>query len=389
MEFSPEWFEKNGIEALYGWKVKNVDFSSKTVTAENGEEEKQLEYERLIIASGARPWAPPIEGMDSEGVFFLRTIDDLKAIEAWRGSKKKAAIIGAGLIGLESAESLVKLGLEVEVFEFLPYALPAMIDEDLAVEIDSIMRGKSVKAHYSAEVIRIKGNPVSSLFVKDRESGEITEMNADMVIVSTGNTPNTEIFQGIEKGKKGHIRVNERSETSIPDIYAAGDCTEYTDFVTRNYVPMGMGTMAVRQGMAAGINAAGGDFSIHPFIGVRTTEIFGTKIAAVGATSHILEVSGIEHVTAKFKGKNLPEYFESSDVYVKVIAAADGKILGAQILGASAPWKISMFAEAMLRGDTAGSLSKVETPYAPPIAPTLDAVSIACSTVDMKLRRRR
>ncbi len=389
IEFSPEWFERNRINALYGWTVMEVDFHEKVVCAKKDGERKEITYDRLIIATGARPWAPPIKGIDADNVFFLRTMDDLKGMKSALNGKKKALIIGAGLIGLEAGESIKKLGLDVTIVEFLPYPLPAMIDSDMADEVRKILEENGINLMCSHEVTEIRGNPVKSVIVKDRESGEEKKIEADIVIVSTGNRPNTEIFTMLEKGERGHIRVNERSETSMPDVYAAGDCTEYLDFVTGEYVPMGMGTMAVRQGMAAGINAAGGDFSIHRFIGTRTTEIFGVEIAAVGPTSESLKRSGIEVVSARFRGKDLPEYMEHGNISVKVLADKDGRILGAQIIGKDAPWRISMFAEALLKGENISNLAKIETPYAPPIAPTIDTTSIACTMLEMRLRRRR
>ncbi len=386
VEFGPEWFEKNGIEALYGLRVRNVDFSNKVVETEG---KGQIEYDRLIIATGARPWKPPIEGMENEGVFFLRTLDDLNAVREWVGGRKKVIVVGAGLIGLESAESFVRLGMDVTVVEFLSYPLPTMIDEDMGREVKKILDRNGIKGYYSHEVIEMRGNPVRSTLIRNRENDSEIELEADIVVVSTGNSPNTEIFEGIEKGRKGHIRVNSRSETSYKDVFAAGDCTEYPDFVTGKHVPMGMGTMAVRQGMAAGTNAAGGSLEVRPFIGTRTTELFGVEIAGAGPTAHILKENNIDFVAGRFRGKDLPDYMDGRDISVRVLASREGRILGAQIMGRDASWRISMFAEAIMRGDTVQNLSMLETPYAPPIAPTVDPTSIACTMVSMRLRRRK
>jgi len=390
VEFSPEWFEGNRIEALYGWKAVNVNFRSRKVAIERDGEIRDMDYDRLIIASGAGPWAPPIKGLQSEGVFFLRTMDDVKHIKEWTMGRKKAAVIGAGLIGLESAESLSKLGKDVTVVEFLPGPLLAMFDEDMAATVSEILERGGIKALYGHEVVEIRGNPVSSVMVRDREGGDTVEIEADMVIVATGNTPYTGIFEGIEKGPKGHIKVNSRSETSMNGVYAAGDCTEFTDAITGQSIPMGMGTMAVRQGMAAGVNAAGGELEVRPYIGTRVTRLFGVEMAAAGPTAHTLKSAGIEFVSARYSGDSLPEYMESDKVLVKVMASKeDGRILGAQVIGQDAAWRISMFAEAMAMKDTVHGLSMLETPYAPVISPTLDPTTIACSMASMKLRRRR
>ena len=389
VEFSPEWFEKRGIKALYGWKCTKADFSSKSVRIERAGESMKLPYDRLIICTGARPWMPPIKGADSGGVFFLRTLSDLEEIEKNAGRGKKAVVVGAGLIGLESAESLMKRGLDVSVVEFLPGPLRAMFDEDMGDIVDSMLKENGVKAVYGSEVVEIRGNPAKSVIIRERESGKTSEIEAELVIIATGNIPYTEVFEGIEKGKKGHIRVNSRSETSVPDVYAAGDCTEYTEMVTGSWVPMGMGTMAVRQGMAAGINAGGGDFEIQPFTGTRVTEIFGIRMGAVGPVSHSLGINGKEFVSARYRGESLPAYMHGEKLAVKVLADKEGRIIGAQIIGPDAPWRISMFAEAIATGDTAEHLSTLETPYAPPISPTLDPTIIACGMVAARVRRGR
>jgi NADH oxidase (H2O2-forming) len=308
VEYSPEWFEKNRIDALYGWKASSVDFSSKKVTVERDGESKEMEYDRLIIATGARPWAPPVKGMESEGVFFLRTMDDLSGIKEYAENIGKALVVGAGLIGLESAESLIEMGKEVTVVEFLPGPLLAMFDIDMSSIVAKALESSGIRGLYNHQVLEIRGNPVSSVIAEDRETGKRKEMETDMVIVATGNVPYTEIFDGIEKGPKGHIRVNERSETSITDVYAAGDCTEYIDAVTGQYVPMGMGTMAVRQGMAAGVNAAGGEMRAQHYLGTRTTELFGVKMAAVGPTEHNLKDSGMETVSARYYSNFSPPF---------------------------------------------------------------------------------
>ncbi len=390
VEFSPEWFGKSRIEALYGWNTVSVDFQRRKAVMEKGGERKELEYDRLIIATGARPWAPPMDGIDSEGVFFLRTMDDLKAIKEYAKDVDSALIIGAGLIGLESAESLVQMGKRVKVVEFLSGPLLAMFDEDMASQVSELLENSGIDAYYGHEVKSIEGNPVESVVAGDRESGEEKVLDAQMVIVATGTIPYTDIFDGIEKGPKGHIKVNERSETSIEGVYAAGDCTEFVDAVTENSVPMGMGTMAVRQGMAAGVNAAGGEMSVQPYLGTRTTALFGVKMAAVGPTAHVMKSAGMDTVSARYTGDSLPEYMEGERVSVKVIASkGDGRILGAQIIGADAPWRVSMFAEAIAMKDTVHGLAMLETPYAPVISPTLDPTTIACSMASMKLRRRR
>ncbi len=396
VEFSQEWFEKNRIKVLLETEVKSIDAKAKAVEIVGAGGASRLEYDSIIIATGANPAMPRIDGATAngklkEGVNFLRTIDDGKAIAEGAKQGKNAVIIGAGLIGLEAAESLVHMGMEVTVVEFLRSLLPGMIDADMADILYEQMQGK-IKMLLNSAVTKILGETrAEGVVVKDNETGAETQLPADIVILATGNRAVTELAAaaGCEIGATRQIKANEKSETSAPSIYAAGDCTEYIDFVTNQPIPVGLGSVGVRQAIAAGVNAAGGNAAVGKILATRTTHLFGLEIAAAGPTQAALEKAGIKAIAGKFRGSSLPHYFPGGKpVNVKVLCDEGGRILGAQIVGDGAALRANTFAAAILKGMTVDEFSMMETAYAPPVAPTLDPMVLGAEACRMRLRRR-
>ena len=396
VEFSQEWFEKNRIKVLLETEVKKVDAAAKYVEFTGASGLSRMDYDALIIATGANPAMPRIDGAMignklKDGVNFLRTIEDGEAIAADAKSGRKAVIIGAGLIGLEAAETLAHLSVEVTVVEFLKSLLPGMMDADMAEMLQEQAQGK-VKLMLNSSVAKIQGEArVEGAIVKDNETGAETQIPADIVIVATGNRAVTELAAqiGCEIGTTRQIKVNEKSETTVHSVYAAGDCTEYIDFVTNQPVPVSLGSVGVRQAIAAGINAAGGNAVVGKILGTRTTRLFGLEIAAVGPTQAALEKAGIKAIAGKFRGSSLPHYFPGGKpVNVKVMCDGSGRILGAQIVGEGAALRANTFAAAILKGMTVQEFSMMETAYAPPAAPTLDPIVLGAEACRMRLKRR-
>jgi NADH oxidase (H2O2-forming) len=195
---------------------------------------------------------------------------------------------------------------------------------------------------------------------------------------------------GCKIGKTGGIVVDERSETSVKNVFAVGDCTEYKDFVTKEPLSVGLGSIVVRQGIAAGINAAGGSYNLpEGFLLTRTSEFFGIEIAAVGPVKDACQ--NIPVIYGKFKGSSLPEYFPGGKpISMKVgIHEKTGEILSAQAVGHNASQRINTFACAILSGVNVEDFKKLETAYAPPLAPTLDVVTLVCDVASLKRMRKR
>jgi NADH oxidase (H2O2-forming) len=403
VEFDERWFEQFKIGLKLGTEATSVDPSAKTVTtcdSRHGKEET-LAYDSLILATGARPWMPPLEGAYAEpgvlkeGVHLIRTMGDGKRLSenAWRDAR--AVIIGGGLIGMEFAEALTVRGVQVTIVELLPEILLASLDEDMAMAARQIIEKTRTPVFLGHRATKITGEKrVESVIVENVGTKQTAEIPADIVVISTGTRANTELAvkAGCALGETGQIKVNQKCQTSVPGIFAAGDCTEYVDLITGKPVAVGMGTVATRQGRTAGINAAGGRSEMPPgVLGTRVTMAFGMHLAGVGPTEPLLRKAGIEPVIGRFSGSTLPDYIPGGrDIIVKVLAhPSDGRLLGAQIVGTGrVHQRINAFAVAILAGMTLDQFSKLETAYAPPIAPTLDAITLACDVALMKMRRR-
>jgi NADH oxidase (H2O2-forming) len=401
IEYTPEWFQRNKIDLRLSTMVIDIDVRRQELKAEGKSGTTAEHFDSLIIATGAAPSAPRIEGVLindrlQDGVFQFRGMDDAKKLNGWCGKgKRKVLVVGAGPIGLEVAEALFKKGHEVVVAEYLESALPLMIDPDMAETLASAMANAGVKLITSAAVERvICADGIEGARIKHRSDGSTEQVDCDTVILATGQKPSTSLAQrmGCKVGRGGHILVDMRCETNLKGIFAVGDCTEYKDFITGAEMPVGLGTLAVRMGEVAGKNAAGGDSHVpEGFLSARVTRIFGLEIAATGPiTSSIPNKADV--IQARTKGSTLPPYYPGGkDLLVKLTASADGgRILSCQIVGEKeAGLRIDIVSSFMLGGLTVGDLAKFENAYAPPVSPCVDALSIAAQAILIKLARAK
>ncbi len=392
IEFSEKWFERAGIDLYLETEVKEVDLKDRVVIAEKNGESIEKKFDSLIIATGADPSVPPIDGIyDGEkikkGVFSLRTLDDAKEIKNFLREVEDISIIGAGLIGLELSEAFYELGKSVKIIEILPSILPGMIDQDLAELVYQKIKDK-VEIFVNHRVKKINGKDEVESIVVEGKDGDEKEFDADMVILATGIRPNTKIAEsiGCKMGETRGIVVDKRSMTSIKDVYAAGDCTEYKDFVTGKAIPVGLGSIGVRQAMVAGVNAAGGNALLpEGFLQTRTTRIFDVEISAVGPLSKEIENS----VQGKYSGKTLPHYFPGGeDIVIKTVINNSGEIVSAQAVGVGSALRINTFACAIYNKMNVEEFVKLETAYAPPIAPTLDPMIISADIARYRYGRK-
>jgi len=398
IEFSEEWFKKANINLLMETTVEQIDAEKQVVIAKKGKEKIEKPYSSLIIATGAKSSIPTIEGLFVNGVLVdginvVRTIEDGKRIRSFVKKGKNATIIGAGLIGLEMADSLRKKGMGVTVIETLPNILANTLDEDMSNHVhEEISKNISIFTNNLVTKIENKNGKIHSVSKKNNKTGEEEEIKTDLLVISTGCKPMISLAKstGCKIGETGYITVNERSETSVENVYAVGDCTEYKDFITKKFLPIGLGSIVVRQAIAAGVNSAGGNYKLPDgVLQTRTTALFDLEIAAVGPTASREDNTSV--ISGKFNGSSLPEYFPGGKpITVKVsVDEETGRILAAQAVGDNAAQRINTFACAILSGTNIETFRKLETAYAPPVAPTLDAATLVCDIVSMKMRRRR
>lgn len=398
IEFSEEWFKKANINLLMETKVDQIDVKNKLVIAKKGNIIVEKPYNSLIISTGSKPIVPPIQNIKIgeelvEGVYALRTIDDAKKISKFIEKGKKATIIGAGLIGLEMADCLHKDGMDVTVVESMSTVLPNTLDKDMSNIVQEAISEKiMLYTGYLAIKIESKDRKIKKIFIKNIKTSEEKIVDTDLLIIATGTKPEISLAKkaGCKIGKTGGIIVNDKSETSMKDIFAVGDCTEYLDFVTKEPISIGLGSIVVRQGIAAGINAAGGNYRLKKgFLQTCTSEFFNIELASVGPSIKNLENSSI--ISGRFKGHSLPDYYPGGkSITIKVIIdKKTGCIHAAQAVGSNAAQRINTLACAVLNEMDVDTFRNLETAYAPPIAPTLDVMTLACDVASIKLKRRQ
>ncbi|MFC1824504.1 FAD-dependent oxidoreductase [Thermodesulfobacteriota bacterium] len=362
-------------------EVIALDRKNKQITAmnlDNGRTEVET-YDRLILAPGSNPIIPRLPGMDLPFVFTLKTLEDTDHIYRFLHEQKprSALVVGGGLIGVEAMENLVLSGIQTTVVEFAPQML-LFLDPEMAEIARLNVKEKGVSVHLSEalESIEVRdGQPLA------KTSGE-REIPTDLVIMAVGVKPSVQLARkaGLEIGKTGGIKVNECMQTSDPDIFAAGDCTEAVNIVTGKPVLIPMGSAANKQGRAAGANALGRRIEIKGFTGTVIVKVFELTVAKTGLSEReALEEGLTPLVTYVFPGHHAGYYPGAKPLYIKTVADREtGRLLGAQVIGEDGVDKrIDVLATAIYNKMDIEDLLQLDLAYAPPYSAARDPVIIA------------
>ncbi len=344
-------------------------------------------YDKLIIATGAQPIVPPLPGVNLGNIFTLRTITDTLKIRTAvdSGKIKNAVIAGGGLIGLEMAENLTIRNIKVTVVELLDQILPPL-DKDMSMIVQNYLAGKGVEIITSDGVKSFEGdgNTVTKVITGKRQ------LPADMVILSIGIRPNTKLAQdgGIGIGATRAIKVNERMETNVPDVYAIGDCAESTHLVTGKPAWIALGSTAGKMGRVAAINATGGNDTFKGILGTLIVKIFEMHIGKVGLSEREAIREGFTIESTIVPASDKSHYYPGAkDILIKLIAdVASKKLLGAEIIGEGVVDKrIDVIATALTFSTTVDQISKLDLAYAPPYSMAMDAIIVAANVLNNKL----
>ncbi len=300
-----DWYTHEGIKLMLKTRITGADPGEKSVIAEG---DKKFSYDRLLIAAGSHSFIPPFKGKEKGGVFSLRHIRDARDIIKQAGEIDKIVVIGGGLLGLETANALRKLGKQVMIVEFSPRLLPRQLDPDGAQRLTTIMEGMGFSFRLGAKTREIQGdNTVSGVRL---ENGEI--LSAPMVIISAGVRPNINLAEPLGLDYDKGIKVDERLRTSRAEIYAAGDVAEF------NGIPYGIWPAAMEQGKIAGINMAGGDTVYEGTVMANLLKVVGIDLASAGEIDP--------------ENKRESRIFSNQDIYKKIVLE-DGRIIGCIMLG--------------------------------------------------------
>ena len=386
--FAPTYFQMMKINLKNETKVTAIDTTKKTVetTGKDGKTET-VSYDSLIIATGASSFTPPIKGREKQGVYSLRTLEDGENIDqAIRKGAKTAIVMGAGLIGLETAIAFHERGLKVTIVEMLPQVLPLPLDPEMAKMLQDMLEEKGIEV--------LTGKCVEEFLGTDTVTGIMAggeKIEADLFLSAFGVRANTQLAvnAGIAVGETKAIRTNARMETNIKDVYAIGDCAEVTNIVTQRPSLPQLGTVAVRTGKIAGINAAGGYSLFTGALGSAISRLFDTDCGWTGLTEAAAKKASIEVVTGTIASKTKADYYPGAlPIKVKLVVEKESqRVIGAQIIGGEeVTQRINAISLAIQRGMTARDLSKADTAYAPPVCETWEPMVLAAEMVLLKLR---
>jgi CoA-dependent NAD(P)H sulfur oxidoreductase len=386
----PEDFAKEDIKVFTRHRVTNIDTTRQQLTVKNliNNSDETIDYDRLILATGARPIVPTIEGINLKGVLTLRNISDLDRFKTLLTTMppKRAVVIGAGYIGLELAESFHELNIKTTIVEKAARILPRF-DPEMAQSVHDHLLENQVELILGDGLAKLQGEN-GHVNAIQTESGKM--IPADLVVIAIGVKPNVDLAKdcGMELGKTGAIAVDSRMETRIPGIFAAGDCCETVNRMNGKPIWMPLGDIANLQGRVAGENVAGGN--VH-FPGVFGTAIFKTfKLAAAitGLSEQAAQESGFDPVSMVMTGADRARYYPGRQEFsLKLIAdRQDGRLLGAQVIGCGNVDKIIDIAATALLGKlTCADLENADLAYSPPFSPVLSPIIVAAGILNSKL----
>ena len=379
---TPESFwERFRVDMRVHHEVTAIHPQEKTVSVRNLDtgEEFEASYDKLLLSPGARPTQPPLPGMDMERLFTLRTVEDTFRIKNYIDEKhpKSAVLAGGGFIGLELAENLRRLGLEVTIVQ-KPKQLMNPFDPDMAALLHAEVRRHGVKLAL--------GHLVEGFAERDGGVDVLLEdaapLHADMVVLAIGVTPDSHLAReaGLELGVKGSILVNDRMETSAPDIYAVGDAVQVKHFVTGQGAVIALAGPANKQGRIAADNICGGDSRYHGSQGSSVIQVFDLTAAATGLNENAAKQAGIDADKVILSPMSHAGYYPGGKVMTMkvVFERGTGRLLGAQIVGYEGVDKrIDVLATSLRAGLSGVELKELDLAYAPPYSSAKDPVNMA------------
>ncbi|MFU0784176.1 MAG: FAD-dependent oxidoreductase [Thermoanaerobacterium thermosaccharolyticum] len=297
------WYKSNNIDIMLKCSVVSLDTDKKIIHLDSSD---KIKYDRLIIATGSYSFIPPVKGREKNGVYAIRSLDDVNNLNKYIKDKKRGIVVGGGLLGLEAAWSLKQAGYDINVIEFFPRLLPKQSDEEGSKIIENIIENSGIKLILNAEVEEITGDDVDGAILKDGR-----KVYADFVIFSAGIRPNVDVAKDSGIKINRGILVDDFMRTNVDDVFAAGDVAEYNGKI------YGLWTVAMAQGRNAGLNAAGLRTKYKEVLPSSTLKITGVDVFSSG------DISGEKSTSYSYKEGNI--YYK---LFIK-----DNKLVGAILIG--------------------------------------------------------
>lgn len=366
--YTPEYFRKQrNIEVRTGARVVSISHPRREVALESG---ARVRYDHLVIATGARCDTCGQASLPPH-VFTLHTLDDATRLRAFIREKKPSngVVVGAGYIGLEAADALRRNGLRVTVLERSQQLL-LRDDEWWTALVRRQLTENGVEVRCGVDV-------------------QAFDFPADVVVAAAGFKPNVELAAqaGVEIGRSGAIRTDDRMETNLRGVFAAGDCAEVGHRVTGRPTWIPLGTTANKAGRVAGANAAGGRERFAGIVGTSIVGIFGMGFATTGLTAVQARSEGFSPVAVQIEAKSKPGYFQGSKTSVELVAdRATGKLLGGSAIGDDgAAGRVNVIATALQAGLRVDQFEQLDLAYSPPFSTVWDPLLIAAQQLMKEL----
>lgn len=375
--------KKYNVDVRINSEAMKIFPKDKKILVKNHETSKEYElsYDKLLISTGSHPFVPNAEGIDSKNVFTLVNIPDVDKITSYvkENNPKKAVVIGAGFIGLETAENLVDLGIETTVVEMADHVMPPL-DSDMARLVENHMIGKGVNLMLGEGFESIL-NDGKTVHLKSKK-----DIDTDLIILSIGVRPNSKLAKdaGIKTTDRGHIKVNDFMKTSDENIYAIGDVIGVKDYITKKDTAVPLAGPANKQGREVALNMLGlGSSKYDGTMGTSVAKISDMTVASTGLNEKTLNKNGKVYRKDYFVSVIHPMshagyYPGATPMTLKLIYGLDGKVLGAQIVGyGGVDKRIDTIATTIHFNGDVDDLSRLELAYAPPYSSAKDPVNFA------------
>ena len=378
LAYPPSVFrEKRGIDLRLHTRVTGIDTAARTVrlAGPGG----SLAWDTLVVTSGADPVRPPVPGLDDRRVFTIRSLDEAIGLRRLldSGAVRRAVVVGAGYIGLETAEALVCAGVDVDVVEALPGVLGTVDPPIAALAQAELERHTRLRLGARLEAVSRDSTPDGCLAaVVDGQ-----EIPTDLVVIAVGVRPATDLL--IQAGARhlpdGAVVVDAGMRTSLPGVFAAGDAVALPHLVLGRPAWVPLGPAANKTGRVAGTVAAGGTASFRGVVGTAVVKIFGLEVARTGLGLAEAQAAGLDAVATDEVSRSRAKYYPgASPLHVRLVHTRDGRLLGGQLAGREgAAKRVDVLATALHAGFSVDDLAALDLSYAPPFAPVYDPVLAA------------
>lgn len=387
----PEFFaDQKGVKVLTGTEALSIDRDYKRVRVLDLTHgiENDLEYDYLVLATGANEFLPPIPGITGENVYTLHHPNDAVKLKTLIREKKAkhATIIGAGLIGVEIADAIAGPRLKVTLCEAQPYLLPKLLDPDMASLVESKMYSRGIDLRLGCQVKALEGDNKGVINRVILENGQV---ETDLVVVAVGVRPEVNLAQkaGLSVGTTGAIVVDEHMQTDDPCIFAGGDCVEQVNLISgrKTYVPLA--STGNKQGRVIADNIMGKNSTFRGIFATSVLQAFDLNIGRTGLSETEARQLGFDVITSLSSGLDATHYYPMhASISIKLVAeSATGRLLGAQVCGLGESIKrLDVLATVLKFGGTASDIRELDLGYAPPFATAIDVLIHAANTLENK-----